>query len=148
MRVLKIQVMFLLAHTILLVLAATDFSIFTAFGDSWALKGEFWKLSYSNGWGTRYVSEYSLAQVLCYLAGYGLGISAFAYAARAGWAWLATLGVIVCGVGFISFAIEGSHWVFSHNLSLIASFPVVMPVLWVLWVAMAVRFAMRKRGNS
>jgi hypothetical protein len=148
MRVLRFWVILLLAHIILLVLAATDFSILPFLGDDGSFGCELWKLRHSSGWGKRYVSEYSIWQILCYLAAYGLGIPVFAWAARAGWAWLASIGVIVCGVGFISFAIEGSHWLISHNRSLIASFPVVLPVLWALWLIMAVRFWMRKRAGE
>jgi hypothetical protein len=140
MRVLQIRSILFFLHIVFLLLAATSFSVVTIFGESWSFDCEFWKLSYSRGWGHRYVSEYSIWRVLCYLIGYGLGIPVYAYVARAGWAWLATLGVILCGIGVISFVIEGSHWVVSHNLSLIASFPAAMPALWILWLYKVSRF--------
>ena len=44
----------------------------------------------------------------------------------AGSRYVAGAGVALCIIGFVSFGIEGSHWLVAHNLSWIASFPVVM----------------------
>jgi hypothetical protein len=119
------------AHVLLLILASGGLST----APSWSL----WVISYENGFGHAYVSQFSTGQILLYPIAYGLGFPAFAYAGKRGWKWLAVVGVGLCLLGFLSFAIEASHLVLSHNLSLIVSLPVVMVVLWICWIVMFVR---------
>ena len=127
----RTPVILFVGHVVLLVLASTNFSVVSwLWGDlSWTWS--YYHYSYRNGWGHTYVSEYALGQVLCYAAAYGLGVAAFAIV------WIrhrllsSGLATVVCLVGAASFCIEATHWLWPHHLSLIASFPVVMVVLWI-----------------
>jgi len=126
-------------HVLLLILACTDFSIISwLWGDlSWSCSC--FTYSYRNGFGYEYVSDYSLLQVLAYLLGYGLGLPVFVFAWKRQWVLLGLCGFVLCAVGFVSFTIEASHWVWQHNLSLIASFPAILFVLWIFWGTMVSR---------
>jgi hypothetical protein len=127
----KKLVLLLISHAVLLVLASTNFSAVSwLWGDlSWTWN--FFQYRYRNGWGHAYVSEYALGQVLCYIAAYGLGVAAFVNARIRHGSRLSGLATVICLLGAASFCIEATHWLWSHHLSLIASFPVVMVVLWI-----------------
>lgn len=127
----KIYYIFAL-HIVLLVLASTNFSIVSCIRDDIYLSWNYYTYSCRTGWGYEYVSEYSLAQVLAYLAAYGVGLVFFVEVFKKVCSILGAIGTVMCAVGLISFAIEGSHWIWSHHLSLIGSFPIVMAVLWVV----------------
>lgn len=125
------------AHALLLLLAATHFSAV-----SWLWGGASWNWNYfmyssRSGFGYAYVSDYSLPHVLAYLAGYALGLPVFIFAFRRRWTLLGWCGVILCGLGIVSFGIEGSHWLWRHHTSWIASFPAAMVGMWVWWVVRA-----------
>ena len=127
----KTTVLLFTSHVVLLVLASTNFSIVSwLWGDPF-LNWDYFRYSYRNGWGYTYVSEYSLAQVLSYMAAYGLGIAAFASLLIRHRLRSSALAAILCLVGALSFCIEASHWLWDHHLSWIASFPAVMVVLWI-----------------
>jgi len=104
-----------------------------------SLHGSYFNCSYSNGFGYEYVSDYPLPQVLAYLLAYAAGLPVFIHAWKKQWMLLGLCGIILCAIGFVSFTIEASHWLWQHHLSLIASFPVIMIVLWAFWAAMAAR---------
>lgn len=145
MRAIGVRLILWVLHIIFVLLAATDFALLKLLGGTVSLKFELYKLSFASGWGRPYVSDYSIWQVLSYIVGYGLGIPVYAYAARVRAQWLAVLGVLLCGAGLVSFLIEGSHWLVSHNRSLIVSFPALMPLLWILWLYKVSQFKTTSR---
>ncbi len=123
-------------HVLLLILAATDFTVLgVIFGDG-SFGCDFFKISYSYGFGRPTASDFSIWQALAYAISYGLGIPVFTHAWRLGWHWPGALGVGLSCLGFLSFVIEAVRIAVSGHLSLIASFPVVMVVLWVCWAVM------------
>ena len=112
-------------HLVLLALACTHFTLVTGWASgSWTC--DFCTYCYADGWGHVYQSDYTLPVIITYLAAYAAGIAVYGLAWGAGSRWIAGIGLALCIVGLVSFGIEGSHWVWSHNLSWIASFPVVM----------------------
>jgi len=61
--------------------------------------------------------------VLTYLTAFLLGPIAHGMAStRVAGAWSA-VAMLLCALGLISFAIEGSHWLWEHHLSWIAICP-------------------------
>ena len=123
----------LFLHVWPLLTASTNFTLFTFVQDHRAFNWSYANLRYSDGWGYVYHSPYSGPQILAYLIAYASGIILYAKLTRP--RWLATLAAGLCVMGLISFVIEGSHLVFEHNLSLIASFPIVLlPIaIWTAW---------------
>ena len=112
-------------HLVLLTLACTSFTVISG----WATGGwkcNFYIYRYADGWGHAYLSDYTLPVILTYLTAYAVGLAVYAFAWAGGSRYVAGTGLALCIVGLVSFGIEGSHWVWSHNLSWIASFPVVM----------------------
>ena len=125
----KLAILLLCLHAFGLVLASTSFTAVSwIFGNrSWSFT--YFQYCYSDGWGRPYQSDYALAVVIAYLAAFSLGIAAYVLAqgiARTGWV---ALGAILCFVGLISFLIEGSHWLWEHHLSWIATCPLASMVL-------------------
>lgn len=141
----KTLIVLLISHAVLLALAATNFSIVSwLWGDfSWSFR--YFEYGCRKGWGYTYVSDYALRQVLCYIAGYSLGVAAFALGWLRHGLWPSVLAMVVCLAGATSFCTELTHWLWSHHLSLIASFPAVMAVL---WVSIAVQLGRISRRNS
>ncbi len=121
----------IVVHLVLLALACTSFTLVTVWA-SGAWTCNFYACRYADGWGYVYQSDYTLAVIITYLAAYATGLAVYGFAWGAGSRWVAGVGLALCIVGLVSFGIEGSHWVWSHNLSWIASFPVVMVPLAVV----------------
>jgi hypothetical protein len=130
-------------HLLLLALASTRFTIVT-----WCFTGtfqcDFFDYSYGNGFGYVYHSSYSLSVVLAYLLAYLSGTFAFLAAYGHGSRFPALIGILLCIVGLLSFALEGTHWAFAHNLSWIASFPAL---LLALAAAVIVQTWMQRANN-
>ena len=118
-------------HVFLLILACTNFSVVGFIGEGQSFSINYWTYSYRSGFGYEYKSEYSLPQVFAYMAAYGIGVILFVFARKHGMPVVNILGTGLCIIGLISFLVEGSHWVSTHHYSWIASFPVVMLVLWI-----------------
>ena len=118
-------------HVALLILAATNFTVFSWFWGDASSSCDFYTLGYRNGHGYSYVSEYSLGQIICYILSYGLGVILF----RSLWGnhhlGACFLGATFSFFGVISFTLEASHWLFNHHLSLIASFPIFVLLIWI-----------------
>ena len=112
-------------HMVLLALACTRFTLVSVWA-SGAWTCDFYTYRYADGWGYVYRSDYTLPVIITYLAAYVAGLAVYALAWGAGSRYVAGAGLALCLIGLMSFGIEGSHWVWSHNLSWIASFPVVM----------------------
>jgi hypothetical protein len=124
-------ILLLVGHVVLLALASTDFSAVSWLWGDLSWNWSYLQYSYRNGWGYTYVSEYALGQVLCYIGAYGLGIAVFGIAWIRHGLCLSAIATLVCLLGAVSFCIEATHWLWSHHLSWIASFPAVMLVLWI-----------------
>jgi hypothetical protein len=131
-------------HLVLLALACTSFTLVTVWA-SGAWTCSFYTYRYANGWGYVYQSDYTLPVVITYLAAYAVGIAVYGLAWGAGSRYIAATGLALCGVGLVSFGIEGSHWIWSHNLSWIASFPVVMGPLAVVAGCLVARVRLDRR---
>ena len=126
------------AHVVGILLAATGYTILTCLSDDVSFKWNFFQYAYEYGWGHVYQSRYGLLQVLTYVAAYSLGLPVFFHAWARGYRLLGISGAFLCLLGAISFVIESSHWVFNHNVSLIASSPLLIAILWIWWVAQEV----------
>lgn len=103
-------------HAGLLVLASTKFRVVSWIWGTWSWAWNFFEYSYQSGWGYTYESNYSLPVVSAYVAAYLVGMAGYFLAwnhVRGGWR---VLGVILSGLGLVSFLIEGSHWLWSHHL--------------------------------
>jgi hypothetical protein len=122
-------------HLVLLLLASTNFTLITAPLGRSSLQWAFGGWAYANGWGYVYRSDYSLPQVCAYLLAYASGIGLYLRFMRP--SILSRIAIFICAAGVASFAVELSHWVFDHNLSLILSLPIVLIAI-DIW--MIVRF--------
>ena len=138
-------ILLLISHAVLLVLASTNFSAVSwVWGDlSWSWS--YFQYSYRSGWGYTYVSDYALGQVLCYVLAYGLGVAVFVIVWIRHGLYLSAAATVVCLLGAVSFCIEATHWLWSHHLSWIASFPAVMVVL---WICVGVQLVKVSRGDT
>jgi len=125
----------LIVHAVLLILTSTNFSIISFASPNKSLSWNYATYSYKNGFGYEYASAYSLPQTLTYLAAYALGLILFLQVYRKLCPILATVGILLCVLGLVSFLIEASHWIFEHNLSWIASFPIALALLWIILAA-------------
>jgi hypothetical protein len=119
----------ILLHAGLMLLACTNFTIITfpLGGESWTLN--LFQYASKSGFGAAYVSDYHLSQVLTYLASYAAGAAGFSMLFARGRTVTGLLGLALCVLGLVSFLLEGSHWLFAHNRSWIATAPVAMIVL-------------------
>lgn len=143
--IMKKLVVLLVCHSVLLMLASTRFSIISwLWGDvSW--QWTYFQFSSRNGWGTEYVSDYSLLQVLCYILAYGLGLVIFGIMRFRTHPIVSVIGVVLCILGTCSFCIEVSHWLWNHHWSLIASCPAAMVVL---WICLGVQLAKKEQADQ
>ncbi|WP_442511213.1 hypothetical protein SH528x_002883 [Novipirellula sp. SH528] len=122
----------LIVHAVLLLLASTAFTIVSALFGGTSIQWCYYRYSFRSGFGTRYVSDYSLPVVATYLLAFAFGIVGFAMAFRDGRRVTGFVGVILSAVGFISFAIESSHWLVDHHRSWIVFVPAAMLALVVI----------------
>lgn len=110
-------------YIVLLALASTRFSILDIVEGTGSLTWDYVTFCDKNGWGYRYVSEYSAKLVLTYVAAFLAGTLGHAMAVKYIAGPLNTLGLLLGAAGLVSFLIEGSHWISNHHLSLIATCP-------------------------
>src|SRR5580765_6679271 len=115
-------------HSILMVLASTSLTVVTVFRDG-VFQWEYFNYFSYHAWGIPYKYPYTLPIVIAYLAAYGLGIAAYSIIRCGGSRTIGLAGLLLCGVGFASFAFELSHWFVDHSRSWIASAPVAALVL-------------------
>jgi hypothetical protein len=115
----------LVLHVLLLVLASTGFTAVTGIRDG-HYRWEYFRYLSESGWGVPYQVAYSLQVVLTYLVGYAIGATAYRIVYRSGSPVIGLTGLVLCGVGFISYAFELSHWFVDHNRSWIASAPIAL----------------------
>jgi hypothetical protein len=118
----------LVAHVGLLVLASTCFTVVTGLSDG-QYQWEYFCYNSQHGWGVPYQFPYSLWVVLAYLSAYATGVAAYCMTYRSGSQIIGSTGVLLCAVGFASFAFELTHWFVHHFASWIASAPITLLAL-------------------
>ena len=135
-----VRIALLSVHVVLLVLAATSFTIITGprTGD---FQWEAFRYFSQSGWGLPYRFPYTLPVVLTYLAGYGVGMAGYVLFWRRGYRLLGGAGMLLCGVGLASFGFELTHWLADHYDSWIASAPAAAIVLAVVVLIVDWRWA-------
>ena len=129
-------VLLLLTHVTLLVLASTSFTVVTGLRDG-HFQWEYLKYVSQSGWGLPYQFPYTLPVVVTYLAAYGTGLATYIIAWQMGSRIISVTGVVLCAVGFASFAYELTHWISEHYGSWIISLPA--PLL-LLAIAAAIQY--------
>jgi hypothetical protein len=134
-----------IAHVVLMLLACTNFTLLNFLLPSKHFACSYFILGWRNGFGYPYVSDYSLPQIAAYIAAYSLGLIVYAYAWKRAWYILGGVGIALCVLGLGSFLIELSHWFISHHLSCIASAPIIMLVLWIVWSIRVFRYRRKAR---
>jgi hypothetical protein len=122
----------LAVHSVLLLLAATNFTVVTFFFGDRPWEFCYYQFGFRNGFGFEYVSNYSLAEVLTYLAAFAVGTVGFYFARQEGRSGIGSTGFVLSVLGMVSFAIEGSHWLLDHHRSYVVFLPVVMFALSLL----------------
>jgi hypothetical protein len=110
----------LVLHAILLLLASTGFTIVTTFLGNSSFQWCYFKYSSRNGFGVQFVSDFSALEIATYLIAFAIGVLGFSIALKNGRPLAGGLGVLLSLIGFLSFAIEGSHWIVDHNRSWVA----------------------------
>ena len=113
----------LAAHVSLLVLASTRFTIVTWIWGDWAWTWSYFQYTSRSGFGGAYQSDYTMAVILAYLLAHLAGAIGYLAARRTLPRFLFAAGLSLCVLGLISFALEGSHWLWSHHRSWIVSCP-------------------------
>jgi multisubunit Na+/H+ antiporter MnhB subunit len=103
-------------------------TVVTGFHDG-KFQWEYFNYFWYHAWGVPYAFPYTLPVVIAYLAAYACGIATYLAIRRSGSPRIGLAGVVLCGVGFASFAFELSHWFVDHSRSWIASAPVAALVL-------------------
>jgi hypothetical protein len=116
-------------HAILLLLVSTNFTIVTALFGKTSWQWCYFRYSSRNGFGVEFVSDYSPLAIVTYLLAFAVGIAGFSVAFQHGRRVVGLLGAALSLMGLISFAIEGSHWIFDHHRSWLAFSPAIMFVL-------------------
>jgi hypothetical protein len=119
----KLALWTLCFHAGFLVVASTRFSVLSWIWGNYAWTCDYFQYSYKNGWGYQYQSDYPFVVVMTYIAAYLAGVVGYGMACKRVPSGLSGLAAILSALGLISFLIEGSHWLFSHHLSWIASCP-------------------------
>ncbi len=128
----KIIFILILIHIFFLLMAATNFTFFNMFKSIGRYQWTFFNINFHSGWGKVYVSAYSVQQIVAYLISYGLGVYLFKVYSRKNYFFTGLTGRILCGLGFLSFLFEATHWFVNHQFSVIFSIPVGVGLLWVL----------------
>ena len=121
----------LLTHVTLLVLASTSFSVVTGLRDH-HFQWQYLNYVSQSGWGVPYQFPYSLPVVLTYLASYGAGLATYLIAWQAGSRIISAICILLCAIGFASFAYELTHWFTEHYGSWIFSLPAPLLLLAVI----------------
>lgn len=125
----------LVLHVALVSLAASGFTLI-----SWLWTSdrhfsfEFFRYASRGGWGAPYVSDYTLWQVLTYVAGYGIGLVAYRQLRPLRQRLIVGAGTLLCLLGAGSFAFELTHWLFAFHHSLIVNAPLPAVVVGVLGI--------------
>ena len=140
------SVLFLFVHVVLLVLASTSFTAVSGLRDG-HFQWEYFRYASQSGWGVLYQFPYSLPVVLTYLAAYGTGLANYIVFWRKGSWIIGSVGVLLCGVGFASFAYELTHWLSDHYNSWIVSVPAALLLLAVAAVIQNYRLAVPRAGS-
>lgn len=112
-------------HAILLLLASTGFTIVTAFAGNSSFRWQYFRYHSSNGFGVKFVSDYSVFEIVTYLLAFGVGVFGFSLAVKSR-PLVGAAGVLLSLIGLLSFVIEGSHTLVDHHRSWLAFSPAIM----------------------
>lgn len=135
-----------IAHFVLMLLASTNLTIVSWIWGEGAWTWNYIQYTYRDGWGYVYRSDYSLHQVLLYLAAYGTGLVVYPILWRHR-VYLSGLAFVVCLLGAVSFGLELTHWFMDHHLCWIASVPGAVVVLWIC-IAIQLLWRARQREQA
>jgi len=117
----------LAAHVVLLILASTSYSLVV--GSDGRFQWEYFRYLSQSGWGQPYQFPYTLPVVLTYLAAYSTGVASYVLTWRRGSTIVGGAGILLCALGFASFAYELSHWFRENYNAWIFSAPAALLVL-------------------
>ena len=143
-KLMRTLIVLLVCHAALLLLAVTDFSLVSWLWGAHSWNVQFFELSFNLGGADYFESDYSLRQTLCYVAAYLLGLLTFAIAGHRYQLYPPQFAIIICFLGTLSFGLEATHWPIEHHLSLIVSFPILMPIFWLYLISRLHRISRRK----
>ncbi|MCC5875797.1 MAG: hypothetical protein JJU11_06225 [Candidatus Sumerlaeia bacterium] len=129
------------AHAALLLVASMNYSIVSWIWGRIDWTWNYFEYSHRTGWGTPYQSDYTLVVVLTYLTAFFLGLIAHGMACKRAGGMLNIIAMVLCTLGLISFAMEGSHWLWEHHLSWIAISPAASLLLAVISIVQLSRGA-------
>jgi hypothetical protein len=118
----------LITHVTLILLASTSFTVVTGLRDR-HFQWQYFNYVSQSGWGVPYQFPYLLPVVLTYLAAYGTGLATYTIAWQRGSRIISVIGVLLCAIGFASFAYELTHWFSEHYGSWIVSLPAPLLLL-------------------
>src|SRR4051794_21120533 len=118
----------LITHVTLLVLASTSFTVVTGLSDG-HFQWQYFRYASQSGWDVPYQFPYTLPVVLTYLAAYGTGLATYIIAWQTGSRIISVTGILLCAIGFMSFAYELTHWFSEHYGSSIVSLPAPLLLL-------------------
>jgi hypothetical protein len=121
-------VLLLITHVILLILASTSFTVVTGLRDH-HFQWQYLNYFSQSGWGVPYQFPFSLPVVFTYMGAYGTGLATYITAWQRGSRIISGAGVLLCAVGFTSFAYELTHWFSEHYGSWIVSLPAPLLLL-------------------
>lgn len=118
----------LLLHLVLLTLGATSLTAATVFMDG-RIQWQYFQYFSQSGWGKPYPFPFTLPVVCTYLAAYATGVAAYRVLYRRGATMIGGTGILLCAIGFASFAYELAHWFSDFYGSWILSAPAPLMVL-------------------
>jgi len=121
-----------ISHAVLMLIASTSLTIFTAFFGDASLKWCYYHMSRSSGFGTEYISSFSPATIWAYLIAFAVGAISYFFVIRAGKPWIGTLGLILSLIGLTTFGNELFQLSKFQHESFLAFSPVLMLVLAVI----------------
>ena len=132
----------------LLVLASMRFSMVSWIWGERTLGWDAFLFSYESGWGADFRSDFSLGVVLVYLVAFLVGLVAHLMAGRRTGGARNIPAIILCALGVVCFAIEGSHWLWEHGFSFVAVCPAMSLLLAFISIILLGRDAARPSGEN
>jgi hypothetical protein len=122
---------FIITHLLLLILASTSLTAATVFMDG-QINWQYFQYFHQTGWGRPYEFRYALPVVCAYLAAYATGFASYLILSRKGAPVIGRTGMLLCALGFASFAYELAHWFTDFYGSWIVSVPAPLMILGIV----------------